>query len=407
MKKTAFVVAALLAAAPAHAVTFHEFPANAGLDGTEIVPLEYAFGGGVYQTQRTTVGLLKNFISSAMLASANTWTLGQIFSAQSQFTVAPVFASLTGYCYANASAPITCSATIPMSAITGTLPAAQLPTPTASTLGGVKSSTAGSHQFATGIDTAGAVTYAQPAFTDISGSLAFGSITGTIVNSQIGASAVALSNMADMTANSVIGNNAASPAAPVALSPSSVLDIISSTQGSILYRDASGWFALGPGASGQFLKTQGAGANPLWAPYSGGTTFTLLATLTGLSGSTQSATSLTAYSEYFVTFSNVTISAPSGILVRVSTNNGSSYTDVGGIGQASSPIYGTASITGANANIAEFRSVGSSTSSATSATFGSDATLGYFSLAAQINALQFAPSGTTFAGGGTIKIYGR
>lgn len=42
-------------------------------------------------------------------------------------------------------------------------------------------------------------------------------------------------------------------------------DGISSTQGSILYRDASAWKALGPGTSGNFLKTQGAAANPVWA----------------------------------------------------------------------------------------------------------------------------------------------
>jgi hypothetical protein len=54
----------------------------------------------------------------------------------------------------------------------GTLPAARLPAPASTTLGGVKSSTAGANQFATGIDTTGAVTYAQPSFTNLSGSVA-------------------------------------------------------------------------------------------------------------------------------------------------------------------------------------------------------------------------------------------
>ena len=36
------------------------------------------------------------------------------------------------------------------------------------------------------------------------------------------------------------------------------------TQGDILYRDGSGLQGLGAGTSGQFLKTQGAGANPVW-----------------------------------------------------------------------------------------------------------------------------------------------
>lgn len=43
------------------------------------------------------------------------------------------------------------------------------------------------------------------------------------------------------------------------------LDKISATQGSVLYRGASTWQALAPGASGQFLKTNGASANPAWA----------------------------------------------------------------------------------------------------------------------------------------------
>lgn len=48
-----------------------------------------------------------------------------------------------------------------------------------------------------------------------------------------------------------------------------LIDTISSTRGSILYRGAAGWAALGPGTSGQELKTNGAGADPAWVtePY--------------------------------------------------------------------------------------------------------------------------------------------
>ncbi len=41
------------------------------------------------------------------------------------------------------------------------------------------------------------------------------------------------------------------------------------TQGAILYDNGSNWVALGPGTSGQFLQTQGAGANPVWATAGG------------------------------------------------------------------------------------------------------------------------------------------
>jgi hypothetical protein len=55
---------------------------------------------------------------------------------------------------------------------TGTLPAARLPAPTATLLGGVKSLAAAAHQWLTQIGTDGSVSQSQPAFTDISGSVA-------------------------------------------------------------------------------------------------------------------------------------------------------------------------------------------------------------------------------------------
>jgi len=44
----------------------------------------------------------------------------------------------------------------------------------------------------------------------------------------------------------------------------------SANQGDILYRDATQWNRLIPGNAGEFLQTQGAGANPLWAAAGGG-----------------------------------------------------------------------------------------------------------------------------------------
>jgi hypothetical protein len=50
---------------------------------------------------------------------------------------------------------------------------------------------------------------------------------------------------------------------------SEILDFVgSAAQGDILYRGASSWTRLGAGTSGQFLKTQGTGANPVWATVS-------------------------------------------------------------------------------------------------------------------------------------------
>jgi hypothetical protein len=52
---------------------------------------------------------------------------------------------------------------------------------------------------------------------------------------------------------------------------SNILDSnIASTQGTIIYRGASGWQALAPGSTHYVLSTNGAGADPGWVPQSGG-----------------------------------------------------------------------------------------------------------------------------------------
>lgn len=58
---------------------------------------------------------------------------------------------------------------------------------------------------------------------------------------------------------------------PEYVSLNTVLDGLTTTQGSIIYRGVSGWTALTPGTSGYLLTTNGAGANPSWtaAPASG------------------------------------------------------------------------------------------------------------------------------------------
>ena len=56
------------------------------------------------------------------------------------------------------------------------------------------------------------------------------------------------------------------------------------TQGSILYRNATGWTQLGPGISGQVLSTNGTGANPSWLSAAGSGTVMSVATGTGLTG---------------------------------------------------------------------------------------------------------------------------
>jgi hypothetical protein len=92
----------------------------------------------------------------------------------------------------------------------------------------------------------------------------------TIVSGDIPAAAIGLSQMANLAANSIIGNNTGSPATPTALSVTNVLDLVGSTRGSILYRGASGWAALTPGTSTYVLTSNGAGADPSWAAAAAG-----------------------------------------------------------------------------------------------------------------------------------------
>jgi trimeric autotransporter adhesin len=78
------------------------------------------------------------------------------------------------------------------------------------------------------------------------------------------------SGSASIASNTLLANTTGGTAAPVATTVTQLIDTISSTQGSLLYRNASGWVALPPGTSGQLLRTNGAAANPSWVTATGG-----------------------------------------------------------------------------------------------------------------------------------------
>lgn len=95
---------------------------------------------------------------------------------------------------------------------------------------------------------------------------------GDITTSSSGATwtidnaAVSNAKLANMTASTIKANVSGSSAAPSDATLTQVLDLVgSAAQGDILYRGASSWTRLGAGTSGQYLKTQGTGANPVWA----------------------------------------------------------------------------------------------------------------------------------------------
>lgn len=98
-----------------------------------------------------------------------------------------------------------------------------------------------------------------------------GDVTSVGNASTIAANAVTNAKMATMAAATVKSNLTGSAAAPSDNTISAVMDSqFGSTQGYIVYRGASSWTSLGPGTSGNFLKTQGAAANPVWASIPGG-----------------------------------------------------------------------------------------------------------------------------------------
>lgn len=76
--------------------------------------------------------------------------------------------------------------------------------------------------------------------------------------------AVSTGKMADIPAQRIIANSTPVSAQPQATSLSSILDILSSAQGAIIYRGAATWTGLAPGTSGQVLTTSGVSANPSW-----------------------------------------------------------------------------------------------------------------------------------------------
>lgn len=107
-----------------------------------------------------------------------------------------------------------------------------------------------------------------------------------------------------------------------------LLDLISSTWGSVLYRGNTAWEALAPGTAGQVLSTNGAGADPSWIAAGGGGSAAW-----SVAGSwTYSVpvpevdfTGLGSYNEILIQIRLVPASVSGARCVRFSTDNGASF----------------------------------------------------------------------------------
>ena len=126
---------------------------------------------------------------------------------------------------------------------------------------------------------------ANPSWTTVTGT---GTVTSIATNNGVTGGTITASGtigLASISAHSVMANVTGGSAVPIANTPSSILDIVGSTEGDILYRGASNWAVLAPGTSGQVLQTTGAGSTPQW-----GNSVTSVATTGFLTGGTITST---------------------------------------------------------------------------------------------------------------------
>lgn len=104
-----------------------------------------------------------------------------------------------------------------------------------------------------------------------SGDYAPATFTGAISLSSSGVTAFTAA-----ASNTLLSNITGGSAAPTYNTLTAILDaVLGSTQGDVIYRNATTWVVLPPGSSGQVFTTGGAAANPSWTPLpSSSVTFT-------------------------------------------------------------------------------------------------------------------------------------
>jgi len=209
--------------------------------------------------------------------------------------------------------------------------------------------------------------------TGTSGGIPYFSSTSTIASSTAltqygimygGGAGLAPSSTAAGAADNILKGNGA--AAPTFASLSSIIDsaLTASTQGSILYRGASSWAALGPGTSGQVLRSNGAAANPSWTSAGSGSVYTPAVDAVGVcgvdnTGASDTLSSLnTCLSTYYAISLRPGIYKVSGT-VTVSQNNSILGAGYGPIASTSSAPAYNGTIIKTTSNTASVVSIGS------------------------------------------------
>lgn len=136
--------------------------------------------------------------------------------------------------------------------------------------------------------------------------------------------AVTFAKISDMGNATVLSNVSGGSASPSANSLSALLNgTIGSTQGSVIYRGASAWSQLGPGTSGQFLKTNGAGANPEWAAGGSGGGLAWATPQAATSGTAIDFTGIPAgVSRIVMFFKGVSTNGTDSLLIQIGDSGG-------------------------------------------------------------------------------------
>jgi hypothetical protein len=112
-------------------------------------------------------------------------------------------------------------------------------------------------------------------------------VDGIIVDADINASAaIAKSKLAALA---IVDADVAAHTTTKITVPATLLTVASQAQGDIIYFNGTNWVRLAPGTSGQFLKTLGAAANPLWAA-AGSSSYVQVSTYSSGGGTTSLTT---------------------------------------------------------------------------------------------------------------------